>query len=87
LANFKDHALGRQQDIAVVGQLERVIEREEKELLEEEELDKLFLKNICGKIMDEVMDSGRDYDVILPRSHPKKRGTKKGKNQIDLRSN
>jgi hypothetical protein len=31
------------------------LEKEEKELLKEEELEKLFLKNISSEIMDEVM--------------------------------
>jgi hypothetical protein len=46
---------------------EKVIEKVEKEILEEEELDKLLLQNIRGEIMDEVMDLGSDFDVILPR--------------------
>jgi hypothetical protein len=52
--------------------------KEKKELLEEE-LDKLFLKNICSEIMDEVMDLGGDCDVMLSESHNRKKGSKKGK--------
>jgi hypothetical protein len=48
-------------------------------LLEEEELDKLFLKNIYSEIMDEVMDMGSECDVILPNGHSRKKDSRKGK--------
>jgi hypothetical protein len=57
-----------------------VIEKIEKELLEEEELENLFLKNIRGEIMDEVMDLGSDFNVILPRNHSRKMNRRKCKN-------
>jgi hypothetical protein len=57
-----------------------VHEKIEKEVLEEEELDKLFLKNICGEIMDEMMDLGSDYDAVLPRNQSKKLNCRTGKN-------
>jgi hypothetical protein len=41
------------------------LELEEKELPEEEEVDKLLLQNICGEIMEEVMDFGGD-DFVIP---------------------
>jgi hypothetical protein len=47
-------------------------------LLEEGELEKLFLKNICSEIMEEVMDLGSDYDVVFPRGHKKKKSVRKG---------
>jgi hypothetical protein len=46
-----------------------VLELEEKELDEEEEIDRLLFQNTCGEIMDEVMDVGGDdfsyFQVIL----------------------
>jgi hypothetical protein len=61
---------------------DKVLEKEEKEWLEEEELEKLFLKNICSEIMEEVMDLGSDYDVILPRGYNKKKSCRKGEKHI-----
>jgi hypothetical protein len=55
-----------------------VIELEEKELEDEEEVDRVLLQNICGEIMEEVMDVGGD-DFIIPPSHvAKNRARKKG---------
>jgi hypothetical protein len=45
-----------------------VLELEEKELEDEEEVDKLLLQNICGEIMEEVMDVGRD-NFVIPTKH------------------
>jgi hypothetical protein len=42
-----------------------VLDLEEKEL---EEVDNLLLQNICGEIMEEVMDVGGD-DFIIPTKH------------------
>jgi hypothetical protein len=55
------------------------LEKEEKELLKEEELEKLFLKNISSEIMDEVMDPGSDCDVLLPEGYNLKRSKRRGK--------
>jgi hypothetical protein len=49
-----------------------LLEKEEKTIQEEDELDKLFLQNICSEIMEEVMDFGGDQ-VVLP-SNTKSRG-------------
>jgi hypothetical protein len=57
----------------------RVVERDEQDRLEEEELDKIFLKNIYSEIMDELMDLGSDLDVILPRGLNKKGKLRRGK--------
>jgi hypothetical protein len=35
-----------------------LLENELKDLYQEEELDKILLSQLCGEIMDEVMDSG-----------------------------
>jgi hypothetical protein len=42
-----------------------LLEKEEKTIEEEDELDKLFLQNICSEIMEEVMDFAGDQ-VVLP---------------------
>jgi hypothetical protein len=57
----------------------QVLERDEQDRLEEEELDNIFLKNICSEIMDEVMDLGSGLDVIVPRGVNKKGKLRRGK--------
>jgi hypothetical protein len=57
-----------------------VVEMDEQDRLEEEELDKIFLKNICSEIMDEVMDLGSDLDIVHPRGLNKKGTLRRGKN-------
>jgi hypothetical protein len=55
-----------------------VIELEERDLEDEEEVDRLLLQNICDEIMEEVMDVGGD-DFVIPTKHStRKRGCKKG---------
>jgi hypothetical protein len=57
-------------------------EVEEKVLAAEEEIDKLFLQNICSEIMEEVMDFGGDDYVIPTRNitkNQKLRKREKGK--------
>jgi hypothetical protein len=47
-----------------------VFDKEEKEELDNEEVDKLILNYLCGEIMDEVMDLGNAYPKdckITPR--------------------
>jgi hypothetical protein len=84
---IRENALGRSQEGEVASLKDMVLEKEDKELLEEEELEKLFLKNICSDIMDEVMDHGSDYDVVLPEGYNSKRGNKRGKNlKINIKS-
>jgi hypothetical protein len=78
-ASIKNSALGGMHEGVSVDLKEKVIEKVEKEALEEEELDKLLLKNICGEIIEEVMDLGIDFDVILQRGQTKKKKDKKGK--------
>jgi hypothetical protein len=79
LENIKELAASRVQEHAPLVLKEVVLEKEEKELLEEEELDILFLKNIWSEIMDEVMDMGSECDVILPSGHNRKKDSRKGK--------
>jgi hypothetical protein len=38
-----------------------VFDKEEKEELEREEVDKLILNSLCAELMDEVMDLGNAY--------------------------
>jgi hypothetical protein len=40
-----------------------IFDKEEKEMIEEEEVDKLILNSLCSDIMDEVMDSGGAYPM------------------------
>jgi hypothetical protein len=58
---------------------DKVLEKVDKEVLEEEELENLFFKNICSEIMEEVIDIGSDYGVILPRDQTKKKNHMKRK--------
>jgi hypothetical protein len=75
-ASIKNSALGGINEGVSVDLKEKVIEKVEKETIEEEELDKLLLENICGEIMEEVMDLMSDFDVILPRGQNKKKDRK-----------
>jgi hypothetical protein len=55
-----------------------VLDVEEKQLADEEKIDRLLLQNICGEILDEVMDFGGD-DFVIPTNHiTKNRSHKKG---------
>jgi hypothetical protein len=64
----------------------QVLDKAEQERLEEEELDKIFLKNICSEIMDEVMDLGSDFDVILPSASKNKSKHRRGKKVFHYKS-
>lgn len=58
----------------------KVLEKEEKELAEEEELDKFILNHLCGEIMEEVMDLRNDQvDRIAPKTKPKSKKNKRGR--------
>jgi hypothetical protein len=51
--------------------ISEVFDKEEKEELENEEVDKLILSSLCVEIMDEVMDLGNAYPKdckITPRN-------------------
>jgi hypothetical protein len=50
--------------------ISEVFDKEEKEELDNEEVDKLILNSLCGEIMDEEMDLGNAYPLdckITPR--------------------
>lgn len=56
------------------------IDKVEKELNEEQEIDTFILNNICGEIMDEVLDASNDLkDFTVALSKPKRKSSK-GKN-------
>jgi RNA-binding protein YhbY len=55
---------------------------EEKVLEAEEEIDKLFLQNICSEIMEEVIDFRGDEFVIPTRNITKNQKLRKGKKEI-----
>jgi hypothetical protein len=55
VSSIKEMALGSKQECIPISLKDKVLEKEE-EVLEEEGLEKLFLKNICSEIMEDVMD-------------------------------
>jgi hypothetical protein len=64
-----------------------ILDLEEKELADEEEVDRLLLQNICGEIMEEVMDVGGD-DFLIPTNHSSKlRAHKKGGKVVVWKTN
>jgi hypothetical protein len=78
LVSIKKNVVGCEQVVVPCSLKEKVLEQEEKDLLEEEELEKLFLKNICSNIMEEVMDFESDRDVVLSSAHNSKKGSRRG---------
>jgi hypothetical protein len=79
LSNLKSMASINNVDQGLVDRKTQVLVKDQHDRLEEEELDKMFLKNICSEIMEEVMDMGSDLDVILPRGSNKKSKLRRGK--------
>ena len=57
-----------------------ILDKEEKIMAEDEEIDSFILNHLCVEIMDEVMDANSDLnDLIVPLSktkHPKSKGKK-----------
>jgi hypothetical protein len=49
----------------------KIIDLEEKELADEEGVDRLLLQNICRDIMKEVMDVGGE-EYVIPTKHVSK---------------
>lgn len=54
----------------------QLLEKEEKELLDEQEVEKFILNHLFSDIMEEVMDLGGDHNVFVP---PKKKSKAKNK--------
>jgi hypothetical protein len=42
----------------------RAVAKEEKEWLELDELEKLLLSNLCGEILEEVMDTNSEHNLL-----------------------
>ena len=60
-----------------------MLEKEEKELAEEEELDKFILNHLCGEIMEEVMDLGNNQvDFIESKTNQNPKRVKKAEESI-----
>jgi hypothetical protein len=60
-------------------EVSRIFDQEEKELAEEEEVDKLILNSLCSEIMDQVMDLDSAYPSdckTIPRKKSPQRSQK-----------
>ena len=54
-----------------------ILDKEEKHLAEEDEIDSFILNHLCGEIMDEVMDASSDLnDFTVPLSKTKHHNSK-----------
>jgi hypothetical protein len=89
VACFKDVELERLKSISTDDKISLIFDKEEKEALEEEEVDKLILNFLCCEIMDKVMDLGNDYLMnckVISRRKPSsssKISTKSGSTSIN----
>jgi hypothetical protein len=61
VSHIKEIELGRLEGEANRDKISEIFDREEKEELENEEVDKLILNSLCCEIMNEVMDLGNAY--------------------------
>jgi hypothetical protein len=61
LSLFRQVELGRAMCQPKTNKVEEIFHEEEKEELENEEVDKLILNSLCSEIMDEVIDLGSAY--------------------------
>lgn len=62
----------------------RVFAQEEKEIAEEEEIDRVILNNLCSDIMDEVLDVGSEQIVLARTAHGRRKSSstnRKSKNK------
>lgn len=55
-----------------------VFDKEEKEMAEEDEVDRFILNNLCSEIMDEVMDQDSEH-IVQAHTDPRKGTTSKNK--------
>jgi hypothetical protein len=76
---IREKALGSGQECVEVSIVDKVVDKEEKEMLEEEELETLLWRNICSEIMDKVMDPESDYGVVLLDGFNLERSSGRGK--------
>jgi hypothetical protein len=63
VACVKEVELKRFETTLIEDRINSVFDREEKEEMENEEVDKLILSSLCSEIMDEVMDLGNAYSL------------------------
>jgi hypothetical protein len=80
--HIKEIELGRLEGEVNRDKTSEIFYQEEKEELENEEVDKLILNSLCCEIMDEVMDLGNAYPqdcIVTPKHKPSSSG-KKGRN-------
>jgi len=64
---------------------DRALEREEKEMAQEEELDRLILNHICSDIMDEVLDGDAGGNLTASVSSQKSQEKKRKDKNINPR--
>jgi hypothetical protein len=93
LANLRQAESDRVQCKPKINTLDSLLELEEKEEIENEEVDKLILNSLCSEIMDEVMDMSSAYPMDckstpMSKTSPtsttraKKRKNKKGRKSV-----
>jgi hypothetical protein len=63
--------------------INNILYLEEKELAEEEEIDKLILNSLCSEIMDDVMDLDSAYPTDC-KTIPKKKSLVRSQKGISL---
>jgi hypothetical protein len=88
ISNFKDIEFGRMVDKPKLDKIAYVFDREEKEELENEEVDKLILHSLCSEILEEVMDLGSASLMgcdTTPTRIGKTQGTKENKKKKNLK--
>jgi hypothetical protein len=80
--HIKEIELGRLEGEVNRDKTSEIFYQEEKEELENEEVDKLILNSLCCEIMDEVMDLGNAYpqDCNVTPKHKPSSSRKKGRN-------
>jgi hypothetical protein len=81
VSHIKEIELGRLEGEANKDKIGEIFDREEKEELENEKVDKLILNSLCCDIMDNVMDLGNAYprDCKITPKHKPSSSMKKGK--------
>jgi hypothetical protein len=73
VSHIKEIELGRLEVVENRDKISDIFDREEKEKMENEEVDKLILNSLCCEIMNEVMDLGNAYlkdCKITPKHKP-----------------
>jgi hypothetical protein len=91
VACVREAEIKRLDTISNEDKISSVFDKEEKEELEAEEVDKLILNSLCSEIMDEVMDLGDVYPLdckITPgkKSSSSSNGRKKSRSKSKQKS-